>query len=50
MARMDLSPTLLSGPLAVRHFAGHASHTEHFDDQPLRIVHLTDQHVGRVTP
>ena len=50
MARMDLSSTLKPGPLAVRHFAGHASHTEYFDDQPLRIVHLTDQHVGRVTP
>ena len=50
MARLDLSSTWQPGPLAVRHFAGHASHTEYFDDQPLRIVHLTDQHVGRVTP
>jgi len=45
--------------IVVRHFAGHASHDDHFgmqridqefDDAPLRIAHLTDQHVGRVTP
>lgn len=40
----------VSSPPVVRRFAGHASHMEHFDDGPLRIVHLTDQHVGRVTP
>lgn len=36
--------------LVVRRFAGHVSHSEEFDDGPLRVVHLTDQHVGRVTP
>ena len=34
--------------IAVRHFAGHASHVDHFDS-PVRVVHLTDQHVGRIT-
>ena len=33
----------------LRRFAGHAAFCEHFDD-PLRVVHITDQHVGRVTP
>jgi uncharacterized protein len=37
------------GKVVVRHFAGHATHHDHFDS-PLRVVHLTDQHVGRVTP
>ena len=50
MARLDPIFASPMGKLVVRHFAGHASHTEFFDDQPLRIVHLTDQHVGRVTP
>ncbi len=45
-----VSIPLLSSPPVIRRFAGHASHMEHFDDAPLRIVHLTDQHVGRVTP
>lgn len=35
--------------LAVRHFAGHLSHSDHLD-APLRVAHLTDQHVGLVTP
>jgi uncharacterized protein len=35
--------------LAVRHFAGHLSHAEHLD-APLRVAHITDQHVGLVTP
>lgn len=35
--------------VVVRRFAGHISHSEVFD-QPLRVAHLTDQHVGRVTP
>jgi predicted MPP superfamily phosphohydrolase len=35
--------------IVVRHFAGHASHSDHFAS-PLRVAHLTDQHVGAVTP
>ena len=35
--------------LALRRFAGHLSHSEHFD-APLVVAHLTDQHVGLVTP
>lgn len=35
--------------VAVRRFAGHISHSELFDT-PLVVAHLTDQHVGRVTP
>jgi len=50
MARLDPIAASPMGKLVVRHFAGHVSHTEFFDDEPLRIVHLTDQHVGRVTP
>lgn len=42
-------PSFVSPPVT-RRFAGHLSHMEHFDDAPLRVVHLTDQHVGRVTP
>lgn len=37
------------GTVGVRHFAGHLAHHEHFD-APIRVAHLTDQHVGRVTP
>jgi predicted MPP superfamily phosphohydrolase len=37
------------GGIVVRHFAGHAAHRDHFDS-PLKVVHITDQHVGRVTP
>lgn len=33
----------------LRRFAGHISHSELFD-APLVVAHLTDQHVGRVTP
>ncbi len=33
----------------VRRFAGHSAFCEHFET-PLRLVHITDQHVGRVTP
>lgn len=36
-------------PITVRRFAGHRAYQEWFD-RPLRIAHLTDQHVGRVTP
>jgi predicted MPP superfamily phosphohydrolase len=36
------------GGIVVRHFAGHAAHADHFD-APLRVAHLTDQHVGAVT-
>lgn len=35
--------------VVVRRFAGHISHSEVFD-VPLRVAHLTDQHVGRITP
>lgn len=35
--------------VVVRRFAGHISHSEVFE-QPLRVAHLTDQHVGRITP
>ena len=45
MARFDLP----AQDIVVRRFAGHVSHSDHFDT-PLRIAHLTDQHVGRVTP
>ena len=34
--------------VVVREFAGHASHIDHLD-APMRVVHLTDQHLGRVT-
>ena len=36
-------------PIALRRFAGHDSHRESLD-RPIRVAHLTDQHVGRVTP
>jgi predicted MPP superfamily phosphohydrolase len=39
-----------NGGFAVRRFSGHIAHSEVFADAPLRVVHLTDQHVGRVTP
>ena len=35
--------------VVVRQFAGHAQHAALLQT-PLRIAHLTDQHVGRVTP
>lgn len=35
-------------PITVRRFAGHLAYAERLD-RPLRVVHLTDQHVGRVT-
>lgn len=35
--------------LRLRHFAGHEIY-EQYLDTPLRVAHLTDQHVGRVTP
>jgi predicted MPP superfamily phosphohydrolase len=35
--------------LATRTFAGTRQHAERLD-QPVRIAHLTDQHVGRMTP
>jgi predicted MPP superfamily phosphohydrolase len=37
------------GGIELRRFAGPAVHAEHLS-RPLRLVHLTDQHVGRVTP
>ncbi len=36
-------------PIALRTFAGHAAFVEQLG-RPLRIAHLTDLHVGRVTP
>lgn len=38
----------LSDP-RIRHFAGHESF-KNFLTSPIRVAHLTDQHVGRVTP
>jgi len=40
---------LPSKPIAVRRFAGHALHAAQLQ-RPLRIAHVTDLHVGRVTP
>jgi predicted MPP superfamily phosphohydrolase len=37
------------GPIALRSFAGHVDHVERLG-RPLRVAHITDQHVGRVTP
>lgn len=36
-------------PLVVRTFAGHHLHTQQLST-PLKIAHLTDLHIGRVTP
>ncbi len=33
----------------LRHFTGHESYQKYLT-QPIRVAHLTDQHVGRVTP
>jgi hypothetical protein len=38
-----------SGKIVVRRFAGHACYAEQLDE-PILVAHLTDQHVGRVTP
>lgn len=35
--------------LRMRHFAGHESYENQLNT-PIRVAHLTDQHVGRVTP
>lgn len=35
--------------IRVRYFAGHESYQEHLNT-PIRVAHLSDQHVGRVTP
>jgi uncharacterized protein len=35
--------------IRLRHFAGHAIHKEQLTS-PIKVAHLTDQHVGRVTP
>lgn len=37
------------GGIALRWFAGHMHHSERLAG-PLRVAHITDQHVGRVTP
>lgn len=37
------------GGIALRWFAGHVHHSERLS-APLRVAHITDQHVGRVTP
>jgi hypothetical protein len=37
------------GVIQLRRFAGHISHSELFGS-PLVVAHLTDQHVGRMTP
>lgn len=35
--------------IRVRHFLGHEEHAQYLSN-PIRVAHLTDQHVGRVTP
>jgi predicted MPP superfamily phosphohydrolase len=40
---------LFAPEVRVRHFSGHALHAEQLTT-PIRVAHLTDQHVGRVTP
>lgn len=35
--------------IRLRHFLGHQEHAQ-FLTAPIRVAHLTDQHVGRVTP
>jgi uncharacterized protein len=35
--------------IRVRQFAGHQNHVDQLSN-PIRVAHLTDQHVGRVTP
>jgi predicted MPP superfamily phosphohydrolase len=35
--------------IRLRHFAGHESYAEHLNS-PIRVAHISDQHVGRVTP
>ncbi len=35
--------------IRLRHFTGHDSYQEYLNS-PIRLAHLTDQHVGRVTP
>lgn len=35
--------------IRLRHFAGHSDHVEQLSAH-IRVAHLTDQHVGRVTP
>jgi len=37
------------GGIILRRFAGHLDHAERLT-RPLRVAHLTDQHVGRITP
>jgi predicted MPP superfamily phosphohydrolase len=37
------------GNIELRRFAGTRHHAEHLDE-PIRVAHITDQHVGRVTP
>jgi predicted MPP superfamily phosphohydrolase len=44
----DVDSPKLPWGFRLRRFAGHARHAEQLAT-PLRIVHLTDQHVGRVT-
>jgi predicted MPP superfamily phosphohydrolase len=39
----------VTSSIAVRRFAGHALHATQLE-RPLRIAHVTDLHVGRVTP
>jgi hypothetical protein len=41
--------TEASHGIRIRRFAGSALYAEHFE-RPLRVVHLTDMHVGLVTP
>jgi predicted MPP superfamily phosphohydrolase len=45
----DIAPSAHSGKLAVRRFAGTRDLVERLG-RPIRVAHLTDQHVGRITP
>jgi hypothetical protein len=49
MTSTSMPAITMNKGIVVRRFAGHASHADHFDT-PLRVAHLTDQHVGAVTP
>ena len=47
--RRPEEPERAADRIELRKFAGHQRHAQQLD-QPLRVVHITDQHVGRVTP
>lgn len=47
-SQLPVAPPSAKGRISLRRFAGHVAHEEHLSH--VRIVHLTDQHFGRVTP